>query len=276
MNQMQDLFISHASKDKAKYIFPLVSAFSAKGVTYWLDALEVGWGGSVVGAINDGLSTSRRVLLCLSENFLERPWARAEMESALARQIDTDEERVLPLILNSTEKVLAAYPLLRTLSYRLFDQGIESIAAELAALFGSESAAPGGLHIRIQSAHSGLLCDVVESPNVSVEWLASKGKAALGGEDMADAGVFNLLPIRWILVDVKAENDWRELSESERRDIRALIKVGEEVRTATEGTTSLGELGVQDGTVFHLYGIGVGHIVAMGPQTKSPGNIQEF
>ncbi len=48
MSEMQDVFISHASKDKVEYISPLVNAFSAKRVTYWLDTLEISWGDSIV------------------------------------------------------------------------------------------------------------------------------------------------------------------------------------------------------------------------------------
>ena len=134
---------------------PLVHAFSAKGVTYWLDAAEIGWGDSVVGKINEGLRTSRRLLLCLSKNFIERQWPRLEMESALAQQTDSGKARVLPLILNSREEVLAAYPLLHSLAYKLFEQGIESIAAELGALRAAEGIRKRGLRIRIESAHSG-------------------------------------------------------------------------------------------------------------------------
>ena len=45
------------------------------------------------------------------------------------------------------------------------------------------------------------------------------------------------------------------------REIWAIVKIGDEVRTATTGTMSLGRLGVQDGAVFHLYGIALGAIV---------------
>src|SRR6185295_5698066 len=204
MKEMQDLFISHASEDKAEYIFPLVNALSERGVTYWLDTIEISWGERVVGKINEGLGTSRRLLLCLSRNFLERRWALAEMESAFAQQLDSGSSRVLPLILNSRDEVLATYPLLRSLTFRVFDQGVESIADELAALFIPDGAGKNGVRIRIQSAHSGLLCDVMESVDVSVEWLASKASAALGGKERADAGAFKLFPVRWILVDVEA------------------------------------------------------------------------
>jgi hypothetical protein len=33
MEELQDVFISHSSKDKAEYVIPLADALSAKGVT---------------------------------------------------------------------------------------------------------------------------------------------------------------------------------------------------------------------------------------------------
>jgi len=268
---MQDVFISHASQDKHEYVLPLVTALSSKGVTYWLDATEISWGDSIVGKINEGFKTSRRVLLCLSRRFLERKWPQAELDSALAQQIESGETRVLPLILNSREEVLSTYPLLRSSAYRLFEQGVEAIADEVAALSAVERRPRQGLlRIRIESAHSGRLCDVIESPAVSIAWLASKAKAALGGKDGVDAGGLELLPMRWILVDVNAEDHWKGMSEREKRELFAIVKVGDDARTATADTTSLRDLGVQDETVFHLYGIAIGQAVLMNTLRKGP------
>lgn len=263
MNVMQDVFISHASRDKEEYILPLIHALSAKNVTYWLDAAEIRWGDSFVGKINEGLRTSRRLLVCLSENFLKMRWPKLEMDSAFAQQADSGETRVLPLILNSQEDVLAAYPLLRSLNFRLFEQGVESIAEDLAALREGAGGGRKGLHIRIESAHSGRLCDVIESPAVSVEWLASKARAALGGKETAKTGAIASFQIRWILVDVKAESRWREMTETDQRKIWALAKVGDGFRAARKGIVTLEKLGVRDGTVSHLYGIALGNVMLM-------------
>jgi hypothetical protein len=45
MDNTQDIFISHASLDKQNYILPLESALTTYGVSFWLDNIEIGWGG---------------------------------------------------------------------------------------------------------------------------------------------------------------------------------------------------------------------------------------
>lgn len=96
--QSKDLFISHAGKDKTRYVTPLANALTTKQITFWLDDMEIGWGDSIPLRINDGLRKSRYVLLCLSRNFLQRHWPEAELASALAIQNATGKTRVLPLI----------------------------------------------------------------------------------------------------------------------------------------------------------------------------------
>ncbi len=61
MERAQDLFISHAGHDKAQYVGPLTDAFVEKGITFWLDNVEIGWGDSVTRKINEGLARSRFV-----------------------------------------------------------------------------------------------------------------------------------------------------------------------------------------------------------------------
>lgn len=263
MNEMQDVFISHAHKDVEKYITPLVIAFNAKdrNIKFWRDAGEISGVDSIAERINEGLKSCRIFLPCLSKNYMESKWCQKEMWSALSQHIESGKKSIFLLILNSKKEVFEKYPLLGDLEYRLFEQGIESIADEIAALCAAQSSKKNGLSIRVESAHSGVLCDIIESPDVSVQWLSSKASAALGGKDRADAGALEWFSVRWILVDVRAEDYYRSLTNTQRQEIWAVVKVGDEVRKATEGTTSLRKLGVEDGTVFHLWGIVPGTIV---------------
>ncbi len=182
------------------------------------------------------------------------------MDAALARQTDTREQSVLPLILNSKDEVFSQYPLLRTLAYRCFDQGVESIAAEMAAISGSPPVTKSGIRVRVESVHSGRLFDIVETPRVSIDWLVSKASSTLGGKERADIGALKLLTVQWILVDVNAKDYWDGLTESKQRELRAVVKVGDKIKTTNVGTTTLEELEVPSGTVFHLCGITVGSL----------------
>ena len=107
-----DVFISHAWKDKEKYVLPLAKALELRGINYWLDKEKLGIGGSISMGINEGLRRSRYVLVCLSDAFLDRPWPEAELGAAMAIQNRLGRKRVLPVILNSEGKVFERYPLL--------------------------------------------------------------------------------------------------------------------------------------------------------------------
>jgi hypothetical protein len=114
----QDVFLSHASKDKQGYVEPLASALKQREVTFWLDSAEIGWGDNVTTKINEGLRNSRYAVVCLSANFLDRPWPENELSAVLALQNTDGRKRVLPLILNSKEQVLQHYPLIAGLAFR--------------------------------------------------------------------------------------------------------------------------------------------------------------
>ena len=119
-----DIFISHASADRPQYIYPLTDALVARDITFWLDEIEIGWGDNLVGKINEGLRAAKFALVCLSQNFLRRPWPEAEISSMLALQTSSGVKRVLPLILNSKDEVIQQYPLLAPLIYREFSDGV--------------------------------------------------------------------------------------------------------------------------------------------------------
>src|SRR5262245_17579059 len=77
----KDVFLCHASPDKDSYVRPLARELNARGVSFWLDEAEIAWGASITPKINQGLGTSRYVLVFLSEAFLERNWPQTELSN---------------------------------------------------------------------------------------------------------------------------------------------------------------------------------------------------
>jgi len=114
MNEMQDVFISHAHKDVEKYITPLVIAFNAKdrNIKFWRDAGEISGVDSIAERINEGLKSCRIFLPCLSKNYMESKWCQKEMWSALSQHIESGKKSIFLLILNSKKEVFEKYPLL--------------------------------------------------------------------------------------------------------------------------------------------------------------------
>lgn len=255
MENVQDLFISHAGSDKQAYITPLTAAFSQKGLTFWLDNVEIAWGDNVSMKINEGLRTSRFVLLCLSRNFLGRPWTEAEMSAALAVQNENGIKRVLPLILNSKEEVLTRYPLLGGVAYRSFENGPFAIAEELATLAQHAVDTRGKLHIVIESAYTGQILNIMAEPRVSLRWLRDKAQAGMGVSENASIGAPVPFRIRWVLVDIKAEEVWLAMPRDEKRRLHAIVDNEGKAKFSHDGGDRLQDLGVKSGTVFHIYAI---------------------
>ncbi|MBF8275840.1 MAG: hypothetical protein HW390_913 [Candidatus Brocadiaceae bacterium] len=50
-----DVFICHASEDKASVVEPLYQHLDSVGIRCWCDRGEILWGDSLVGKINEGL-----------------------------------------------------------------------------------------------------------------------------------------------------------------------------------------------------------------------------
>ena len=94
----RDVFLCHASEDKAAVINPLAKALDTAGIKYFLDSKDIRWGDSVTNVINSALVQAKFVLVVISETSLVKHWPQKEMNAALAREITEGKTRVLPLI----------------------------------------------------------------------------------------------------------------------------------------------------------------------------------
>ena len=68
----RDIFLCHASEDKSAVVRPLASAFERDGFSVWLDEAEIAWGDSITSKVNEGLKSSRYVVVVLSRAFLAK------------------------------------------------------------------------------------------------------------------------------------------------------------------------------------------------------------
>jgi hypothetical protein len=100
-----DVFICHASDDKANVVEPLYKHLESVGIRCWYDRGEILWGDSIVGKINEGLRSSRFVIVVISPALLRKTWATKEMNAALSQEIDSGTTRVLPLMVGSDQEV---------------------------------------------------------------------------------------------------------------------------------------------------------------------------
>lgn len=125
-----DVFISHASEDKAEVALPLARYLENHGLKVWLDEFELTLGDSLRMMIDHGLAMSRFGIVVLSPNFFRKGWTNRELDGLVARE-DT-EKFILPIWHNVTrEDVLKFSPTLAGKLAVSTNQGIELVARQV-------------------------------------------------------------------------------------------------------------------------------------------------
>lgn len=112
-----DVFISHASEDKESIVEPLVQVLKENGISCWYDDNDIGWGDSLSDSINNGLKKSQYVLVVLSEAFITKGWAKAELNAMLSMEFSNGQKKVLPLIVGDEQTCINELPLLGDKKY---------------------------------------------------------------------------------------------------------------------------------------------------------------
>ena len=132
----RDVFLCHASEDKAEIVRPLTEAFEQKGISCWLDEAEILLGDSIPDKVSEGLLKSRYLLVVLNSAFIRKSFALEELNFALYQQLNAKEVKVLPVLVGSKEQILQQFPLLRSRCYAVWndnpDQVVEMVEKVLA------------------------------------------------------------------------------------------------------------------------------------------------
>lgn len=91
-----DVFISHASEDKEKFVRPLADALRSLGVSAWYDETTLRLGDSLSRSIDKGLAHARYGLVVISPTFIRKPWPEYELRALVAKEVD-GRKVILPI-----------------------------------------------------------------------------------------------------------------------------------------------------------------------------------
>jgi recombination protein RecA len=132
MTKTWDLFISHASEDKATVARPLADLLARLGLRVWYDEFSLSLGDSLRRKIDHGLAESRFGLVILSKSFFAKEWPQRELDGLVAREIEGSKV-ILPLWHGVTRADVSRFspPLADKLAANT-DLGLEAIAAQIA------------------------------------------------------------------------------------------------------------------------------------------------
>jgi hypothetical protein len=128
-----DVFISHATEDKAEIVRPLAEALVSADLRVWYDEFELRIGDSLRRKIDAGLTKSRFGVVVLSHSFFAKNWPQYELDGLVTREM-TGEQVILPLWHRITKsEVIAQSPSLADKVARsTSDFTVEEIAREIA------------------------------------------------------------------------------------------------------------------------------------------------
>jgi len=123
-----EIFISHASEDKALIARPIHEACERYGLKSFLDEDHIGWGESFTKKINTALGAARTVVAVVSSNSVAKDWPVLEINTALALEV-SGHKRVLPVIVGQPD--LSKLPLIRGKNWLVWDGDANPIARRL-------------------------------------------------------------------------------------------------------------------------------------------------
>ncbi len=126
-----DVFISHASEDKATFVTPLANALKKHGLKVWFDKFSLKVGDSLHRSIEKGLARSRYGVVVFSPKFLAKNWPMAELDGLFEREMEGNKV-ILPVWHKvSSARMKKALPILAGKYALRSSDGIESVARSL-------------------------------------------------------------------------------------------------------------------------------------------------
>ena len=123
-----DVFVSHASEDKARFVEPLIAALRERGIRVWYDSHEIRVGDDFRRKMDEGLSQSRFGVVILSPRFFKY-WPEAELSALFNQEATFDVTRILPVRCDLDRATLTRLsPLLGGRADISWEMGVATIA----------------------------------------------------------------------------------------------------------------------------------------------------
>lgn len=135
-----DVFICHASEDKAEVAEPLAHALRARDVEVWYDGFSMKMGDSLRRSIDKGLIASRFGVVILSPSFFGKGYTNYELDGLVTRELAGTRQLILPIWHKVTKADVMGYSasLADKLARSTTDRTIDEIADEIASVVQPE------------------------------------------------------------------------------------------------------------------------------------------
>ncbi len=145
-----DVFISHASEDKVKFVRELATELKSRGLLVWYDEFTLTIGDSLRKSIDKGLAQSRYGVVVLSPHFFNKDWPQDELNGLFVRERN-GEKVILPIWLDVDQDFVAKYsPIIADRVAAKSSDGIEKVISDLLAVIRTISDGVGKKYIDLE------------------------------------------------------------------------------------------------------------------------------
>lgn len=130
-----DVFISHASEDKADFVDALAAELRDLGVKVWYDAVALRPGDSLRRSIDKGILGSKIGLVVLSPAFFSKQWPQYELDGLVTLSVG-GKQKLIPVWHNVGHAEVMGYSpaLADKVALRSGDLDVAEIARQIAEL----------------------------------------------------------------------------------------------------------------------------------------------
>lgn len=98
---MQNVFLSHSSKDKP-IVREIALFLTSEGISVWFDEWDISPGESIPEKVSEALANCSHFLLIWSKNAEQSAWVKRELYPTISRMISEQKIKVIPIILDKT------------------------------------------------------------------------------------------------------------------------------------------------------------------------------
>lgn len=146
-----EIFLSHASEDKADIARPIFEACKKAGLKVFLDEEHIGWGENFTKKINTALGAARTVLIIVSSNSVSKDWPLAEINTALAFEVER-KKRVVALVVGKPD--LSKLPLIKAKNFMNWTGDATPVVAALKRAARPEPSRPAQQQTSVPAVRS--------------------------------------------------------------------------------------------------------------------------
>jgi hypothetical protein len=98
-----NVFVTHASDDKERFVLGFATKLREKGIDAWLDKWEMLPGDSLVDKIfEEGIKNAKAIIAVISINSISKPWVKEELNAAMIKKIN-GVSKIIPVIIDDCE-----------------------------------------------------------------------------------------------------------------------------------------------------------------------------